>query len=132
MTGKCVNRKDLGEAVQRETGLSRPASARIVAEVIEEITACLERGESVKLASFGSLVVRGRGPRMGRDLRTGKDVPIPSRRILVFKPSPILTDKLAKGSERTTKLIEVPLGHFSLRLQPTLYFTNIGGDGFGA
>ena len=94
MKGKCVNRKDLGEAVQREVGLSRPVSARIVAEVIAEITACLERGETVKLASFGSLVVRRRGQRMGRDLRTGKNVPIPPRRILVFKPSPILKQRI--------------------------------------
>jgi integration host factor subunit alpha len=91
---KSINRDDLCEVIHRQIGFSRPVSARLVEQVLEEITACLERGETVKLSSFGSFVVRRKGPRMGRNLRTGRDVPITSRRVVAFKPSPILKQRI--------------------------------------
>ena len=90
MSGKTVTRADLCEAVYQKVGLSRTESARFVELVLKEITDCLERGETVKLSSFGSFVVRKKGQRIGRNPKTGKEVPIPPRRVMVFKPSATL------------------------------------------
>src|SRR5256885_6374898 len=87
MTGKTVTRADLCEAVYQKVGLSRTESATLVELVLKEITDCLERGETVKLSSFGSFVVRKKGQRIGRNPKTGKEVPISPRRVMVFKPS---------------------------------------------
>ena len=94
-----VTRVDLIEAVYRRVGLSRAESARLVELVFKEIADCLERGEVVKLSSFGSFVVRTKGPRMGRNPKTGKVVPITPRRVMVFKPSGILKQRLALADE---------------------------------
>ncbi len=74
MTGKTVTRADICEAVYRKVGLSRTESATLVELVLTEITDCLERGETVKLSSFGSFVVRKKGQRIGRNPKTGKEV----------------------------------------------------------
>jgi integration host factor subunit alpha len=92
-----VTRVELIEAVYQKVGLSRVESARLVELVLKEITDCLGRGEPVKLSSFGSFVVRIKGPRMGRNPRTGVGVPIPSHRVMVFKPSQSLRKRLASG-----------------------------------
>ena len=94
-----MTRVDLIEAVYTRVGLSRAESARIVELVFKEISDCLERGEVVKLSSFGSFVVRTKGPRMGRNPKTGKAVPITPRRVMVFKPSGILKQRLARTDE---------------------------------
>ena len=90
MAGKTVTRADLCEAVYQKVGLSRTESSSLVELVLKEITDCLERGETVKLSSFGSFVVRQKGQRIGRNPKTGKDVPISPRRVMVFKPSNVL------------------------------------------
>ena len=94
---KAVTRMDLVEAVYRKVGLSRSESARLVELVLREITDCLERGETVKLAAFGSFLVRSKGPRIGRNPKTGVEVPITPRRVMVFKPSDIFRKRLAGG-----------------------------------
>jgi integration host factor subunit alpha len=101
MTGKTVNRADLCEAVYRKAGLSRTESATLVELVLREITDSLGRGEIVKLSSFGSFVVRNKAGRIGRNPKTGKEVLIPPRRVMVFKASPILKQRIkgASGSE---------------------------------
>ena len=73
---------------------SRTKSANLVELVLKEITDCLERGETVKLSSFGSFVVRKKGQRIGRNPKTGKEVPISPRRVMVFKPSAILKQRI--------------------------------------
>jgi integration host factor subunit alpha len=93
-----VTRANLIEAVYRRVGLSRAESARLVALVLKETTDCLERGETVKLSAFGSFVVRNKGPRPGRNPKTGVPVPIPPRMAVIFKPSTTLRDRL---QERT-------------------------------
>ena len=77
--------------------LSRIEAARLVDLVLEEITDCLEHGEAVKLSSFGSFMVRKRGQRVGRNPKTGEEAPIPPRRAVVFKPSPILKQQVNVG-----------------------------------
>src|SRR5579859_2549080 len=87
MTRKTITRADLCEAVYQKVGLSRTESATLVELVLKEITDCLERGETVELSSFGSFVVRKKGQRIGRNPKTGREVPISARRVLMFKPS---------------------------------------------
>ena len=88
MAGRTVTRADLCEAVYQRVGLSRTESAELVESVLGEICDCLERGETVKLSSFGSFVVRDKGERIGRNPKTGVEVPIePRRRDWCFKPS---------------------------------------------
>lgn len=89
-SGHTVTRVDLAEAVYRTVGLSRKESAHLVEMVLGEITDRLAVGETVKLSSFGSFVVRDKGERIGRNPKTGVEVPIMQRRVLVFKPSNVL------------------------------------------
>ena len=94
MSAKTITRADLCEAVYQKVGLSRTESATLVELVLKEITDCLERGETVKLSSFGSFVVRKKGQRIGRNPKTGMEVPISPRRVMVFKPSAILKQRI--------------------------------------
>ena len=99
MSGKAVTRADLYQAIYQKIGLSRTQSATLVELVLKEITDCLERGETVKLSSFGLFVVRKKGQRMGRNPKTGEEVPISPRRVIVFKSSAILKQRInAPGS----------------------------------
>jgi integration host factor subunit alpha len=74
--------------------LSHAESAALVELVLKEITDCLERGETVKLSFFGSFILREKGQRLGRNPKTGKEVPISPRRVMVFKPSAILKQNI--------------------------------------
>ena len=94
MSTGTVTRADLSEAVYREIGLSRSESAELVESVIDHISGSLLKGEIVKLAGFGTFSLRDKKERMGRNPKTGKEVPITSRRVLVFKPSQILRDRV--------------------------------------
>jgi integration host factor, alpha subunit len=94
MTGKTVTRADLSEAVYQKVGLSRTESAELVERVLAEICDCLAAGETVKLSSFGSFVVRDKGERIGRNPKTGIEVPIDPRRVMVFKPSNVLKARI--------------------------------------
>ena len=96
MAGKTITRADLCEAVYQKVGLSRTESATLVEAVLTEITDSLERGETVKLSSFGSFVVRSKGQRIGRNPKTGIEVPIAPRRVMTFRASQIMRDRIAK------------------------------------
>ncbi len=97
-----ITRAQLTEAVYQEVGLSRNESAALVESVLAEVSEALVRGEMVKLSSFGSFSVRKKGQRMGRNPKTGDEVPILPRRVLVFRPSHVLkksiNDTLVAGS----------------------------------
>jgi integration host factor subunit alpha len=97
MAGETVTRARLSEAVYQEVGLSRNESAGLVESVIAEISGALERGEIVKISSFGSFAVRQKGQRIGRNPKTGQEVPINSRRVLVFRASHALKDQINQG-----------------------------------
>ena len=98
MAGHTVTRAQLTEAVYQEVGLSRNESAELVESVIAEISDALERGEMVKISSFGSFAVRHKGQRVGRNPKTGQEVPISPRRVLVFRASHALKDQINDGS----------------------------------
>ena len=87
MAGKAVTRTDLSQAVYQKVGLSRADSARMVEQVLGEISDTLARGEDVKLSGFGNFIVRSKGERVGRNPKTGVEVPIDPRKVMVFKAS---------------------------------------------
>ncbi|WP_348645194.1 integration host factor subunit alpha [Methylobacterium sp. BTF04] len=94
MSGKTVTRADLSEAVYQQVGLSRTESSALVETVLAEICGCLASGETVKLSSFGSFVVRSKGRRVGRNPKTGVEVAIEPRQVMVFKPSNVLKARI--------------------------------------
>ncbi|MFQ5985104.1 MAG: integration host factor subunit alpha [Alphaproteobacteria bacterium] len=94
MAGRTLTRAQLTEAVYREVGLSRNESAQLVESLLEEVASCLTRGETVKVSSFGSFSVSRKAQRVGRNLRTGEPVPILPRRVLVFRASHVLKDRI--------------------------------------
>ncbi len=95
---KTLTRMDLSEAVFREVGLSRNDSAQLVESVLQHMSDALARGETVKISSFGTFNVRDKGPRMGRTPKTGEEVPIEPRRVLSFRPSHIMKERVARGN----------------------------------
>ncbi|HEX5454465.1 MAG TPA: integration host factor subunit alpha [Stellaceae bacterium] len=97
MAGHTVTRAQLAEAVYQEVGLSRNESAELVESVIAGIAAALERGDMVKISSFGSFAVRQKGERVGRNPKTGEEVPISPRRVLVFRASHALKHQINNG-----------------------------------
>lgn len=97
MSGKTVTRADLGEAVYQEVGLSRNESADLLESVLEYMAEALIEGESVKVSSFGSFSVRQKGQRIGRNPKTGEEVPILPRKVLVFRPSQVLKSRINEG-----------------------------------
>ena len=103
MSGKTITRSDLSEAVYEEVGLSRNESADLVELVLQQIADALSRGEMVKISSFGSFSVRQKGRRVGRNPKTGEEVPITPRRVVTFRPSQMLRDFVEKGGRGRAK-----------------------------
>lgn len=99
MADKTLTRMDLSEAVFREVGLSRNESAQLVEAVLEQISDALVRGEQVKISSFGTFSVRNKSARVGRNPKTGEEVPINPRRVLTFRPSHLMKDRVADGNK---------------------------------
>jgi len=97
---KTLTRADLTEAVIRDVGLPRNESAEMVENVIQEIASCLERGEQVKISSFGTFSVRQKRERVGRNPKTGETVPIAPRRVIGFRPSNIMKERINKALSR--------------------------------
>jgi integration host factor subunit alpha len=100
MDGKTTTRADLTEAVYRSLGISRNDSAVFVERILEEITGALERGETVKISSFGTFSVRSKKERMGRNPKTGEEVPITPRRVVTFRASHVLKELINAASMR--------------------------------
>ena len=95
MSGETITRSQLSEAIYQEVGLSRNESADLLESVLTKISNTLARGESVKVSSFGSFSVRSKGQRIGRNPKTGEEVPILPRKVLVFRPSQVLKSKIS-------------------------------------
>lgn len=90
MAGRTITRAQLAEAVYQEVGLSRSESAELLESVLNHTANALARGETVKISSFGSFSLRRKGQRVGRNPKTGEEVPILPRKVLVFRPSQVL------------------------------------------
>lgn len=94
MSGRTITRAQLSERVYEEVGLSRNESAELLEMVLDEISNALSEGETVKISSFGSFSVRQKGERVGRNPKTGEEVPILPRKVLVFRPSQLLKSQI--------------------------------------
>ena len=99
MGGKTLTRADLAEAVYRKVGLSRTESAQIVEMVLDELCGAIVSGESVKLSSFATFQVRSKNERIGRNPKTGEEVPILPRKVMTFKASNVLKQRILKGHQ---------------------------------
>lgn len=99
MGQKTLIRMDLSEAVFREVGLSRNESADLVETVLNHMSDALVEGEQVKISSFGTFSIRDKAARVGRNPKTGEEVPINPRRVLTFRPSHLMKDRVAAGNK---------------------------------
>ncbi len=97
MTNRTITRADLAESVYEQVGLSRNESSDLVELVLEEVSRALISGRNVKISSFGSFSIREKGERIGRNPKTGVEVPISPRKVLVFRASHVLKDRINKG-----------------------------------
>lgn len=95
---RSIIRADIAEAIYQNIGLSRNESADIVATILDEISKSLESGDKVKISSFGSFSVNSKNERIGRNPKTGQEVPITPRRVMTFRPSHILRDRVNTAS----------------------------------
>ena len=100
MSEKTLTRLDLSEAVFREVGLSRNESAQLVESILSHLSDALVEGEQVKISAFGTFSVRDKAARVGRNPKTGEEVPISPRRVLTFRPSHLMKDRVAEGNRR--------------------------------
>ena len=100
MSNKTLTRMDLSEAVFREVGLSRNESSDLVERVIELMSDALVDGGQVKISSFGTFSVRAKSERIGRNPKTGEEVPITPRRVLSFRPSHLMKERGADGNKK--------------------------------
>lgn len=101
MAGRTVTRAQLAEAVYQEVGLSRSESADLVDQVLGGIVDSVVTHGTVKISSFGTFAVREKGKRVGRNPKTGEEVPIPPRKVLVFRASQVLKARINAGLGRT-------------------------------
>ncbi|ETX28364.1 integration host factor subunit alpha [Roseivivax isoporae] len=99
MGEKTLTRMDLSEAVFREVGLSRNESAELVEAVLGHMSDALVAGQQVKISSFGTFSVRDKAARVGRNPKTGEEVPIQPRRVLTFRPSHLMKERVAAGNK---------------------------------
>lgn len=100
MSEKTLTRMDLSEAVFREVGLSRNESAQLVESVLQYVSDALATGDTVKISSFGTFSVRDKSARVGRNPKTGDEVPISPRRVLTFRPSHLMKDRVVAGTKK--------------------------------
>jgi integration host factor subunit alpha len=99
MSDNTLTRMDLSEAVYNAVGLSRNESAQLVESVLQHLSDALVAGATVKISSFGTFSVRAKSARVGRNPKTGDEVPIHPRRVLTFRPSHLMKDRVAAGNK---------------------------------
>src|SRR5208337_2725209 len=106
LNGKTLTRADLAEAVFEKVKLPRNEAAELVESVLKQIVYALERGEAIKLSSFGSFGLRQKTERVGRNPKTGEVVPITPRQVIVFKASNIMKDRINATLSKPVKPAE--------------------------
>jgi integration host factor subunit alpha len=97
-TSKTITRADLAESVYAQVGLSRNESSDLVEQLLDEMMEALVEGDNVKISSFGSFAVREKGERIGRNPKTGVEVAISPRKVLVFRASHVLKETINKAT----------------------------------
>lgn len=96
-TAGTLTRADLSEALHHQVGLSRADSSRLVEQILGHMCEALSQGENVKISGFGTFVLRDKGERVGRNPKTGVEVPIAPRRVLTFRASQMMRDRIVDG-----------------------------------
>ena len=91
-----LTRADLSDIVHNRLGLSRAESAGVVERVLYHMCHALSEGKNVKISGFGSFILRDKGERVGRNPKTGIEVPIAPRRVMTFRASQMMRDRIAK------------------------------------
>ena len=99
MEKNATTRSTLSEAVYRNVGLSRNESASLVDSVFTEISKSLINGQDVKISSFGTFIVRNKKERVGRNPKTGEEVPITTRQVVTFRASNVLKSEVSDLSK---------------------------------
>ena len=97
-SGSTLTRADLAETINRKMGLSRAESLELVESILAEMCDAMGKGQNVKISGFGSFVLRDKSERIGRNPKTGVEVPITSRRVMTFRASQLLKERIAKGA----------------------------------
>ena len=97
-TGGTLTRADLAESLHTQVGLSRADSSRVVEQILDKMCSALAHGENVKISGFGTFVLRDKGERIGRNPKTGVEVPIAPRRVLTFRASQMMRERIVKAS----------------------------------
>jgi len=92
-----LTRADLAEALNRKLGLSGSESLTMVESILDLMSVALEKGENVKISGFGTFLLRDKAQRIGRNPKTGVEVPITPRRVMTFRASQMLKERIAKG-----------------------------------
>jgi integration host factor subunit alpha len=92
-----LTRADLAETINRKMGFSRAESLEMVEAILGKMSDALDKGENVKISGFGSFVLRDKNERIGRNPKTGVEVPITPRRVMTFRASQLLKERIAKG-----------------------------------
>lgn len=92
-----LTRADLAETINRKMGLSRAESLEVLEAILEKMSDSLAKGENVKISGFGSFVLRDKKERVGRNPKTGVEVPITPRRVMTFRASQLLKERIANG-----------------------------------
>ncbi|HCB76512.1 integration host factor subunit alpha [Sphingomonas yantingensis] len=98
MQAGTLTRADLAEALHSEVGLSRNDSSKLVEQILGHLCEALAKGENVKISGFGSFILRDKGERIGRNPKTGVEVPIAPRRVLTFRASQMMRDRIVAGA----------------------------------
>jgi len=97
VTAGTLTRADLSEALHHQVGLSRADSGKLVEQILEHMCEALSNGQNVKISGFGTFVLRDKGERVGRNPKTGVEVPIAPRRVLTFRASQMMRDRIVDG-----------------------------------
>jgi integration host factor subunit alpha len=103
MAGKAVTRAELIALISARTKLQRAEAGALLEQMLAMMETALTEGEAVKLARFGNFVTRAKSERVGRNPKTGREVPITPRRVVTFRPSQILRERVEKGGARKAK-----------------------------
>ena len=99
MSNNSLTRLELSDAVVREVGLSRHEAMQLVDDVLDHVSSALADGENVKISSFGTFSCKQKKERIGRNPKTGIEAPITARKVVTFKPSQIMKEKINKGNQ---------------------------------
>jgi integration host factor subunit alpha len=92
-----LTRADLATVLNRQIGLSNTDSAKLVAQILDQMRDALAKGENVKISGFGTFLLRDKAGRIGRNPKTGVEAPISPRRVLTFRPSGKLRERIVAG-----------------------------------